>query len=158
LNSSFHFIFDPIVLFYLGVYPDVTIDEIFAPKTTAAAPQGTWSYEFTDADGPQLGTVALPGSEVLSLAKDPIILIAKNTDLNIQMTDSTETLLVIDRGDQVFETGKFFLFLSPEQQLSVLYMDELLEGYKVVGKVIVCSVPFTESMRPKPTGFAEEDE
>lgn len=80
-------------LFALGVYPDVSVEQILAPKTTPAPTQGQWAYEFTDPDGSQLGTVALPGSDLLALAVDPVILISKSTDLNILVKEETESLL-----------------------------------------------------------------
>ena len=66
--------------------------------------------------------------------------------------------IVVDRGDRDFVSDEFFLFLTPDNVVQVLWMAELLPGFDVLGKVVLCAVPFTESMRPKPTGFAEEDE
>jgi hypothetical protein len=85
--------FYPRILPIAGVYPDVTVDQLMSPKSTPAAAVGMWTYEFTDPAGSQLGTVALPGSDVLSEAVDPVVLIAKNTDLNIQILDETEILI-----------------------------------------------------------------
>jgi hypothetical protein len=67
-------------------------------------------------------------------------------------------VLVVDRGDRDFISGEFFLFHTPDNVVQVLWMEDLLPGYEIVGKVVLCAVPFTESMRSKPTGFAEEDE
>jgi hypothetical protein len=148
----------PRILPIAGVYPTASLDEIMAPKTTPAAKAGTWAYEFTDSDGPQLGTVALPGSELLSNAIDPVVLITKNTDLNIVIKDEVEVLLVVDRGDRELEVDQFYLLQASTGELTVLWVDELPEGYSVVGKVVEVAVPFSEGMRKKPTGFLEEDD
>lgn len=68
-----------------GLYPGITADELNAPISTASPERGRWAYDFSDPDGPQMGTVALPGSEIVDLAVDPVVVIASNTALGIEM-------------------------------------------------------------------------
>lgn len=54
----------PRIIHIAGVFPNLTPEQLLAPISSPAAPAGSWTYEFADPDGPQLGTVALPGSKV----------------------------------------------------------------------------------------------
>lgn len=148
----------PRIIHIAGVYPHLTYEDLLAPISPPAPSPGAWSYDFPDADGPQLGSVALPGSDTISECVDPVVVIAKNTDLGVSAPEELEMIVVIDRADRTFEPGKFFIFLTPDQTLDIKWMDKLEPGFEIVGKVALCAMPFTASMAPKATGFLEEDE
>uniref|UniRef100_A0A7S0SS11 Rubisco accumulation factor 1 C-terminal domain-containing protein n=1 Tax=Chromulina nebulosa TaxID=96789 RepID=A0A7S0SS11_9STRA len=141
-----------------GTYPNITPEELFAVSSSPKPQLGTWSYDFIDPDGPQLGTVALPGSDTLYLADDPVILITRNIDLGIKLTEEVEVLLVIDRAVRTHDNENFFLYQAPNNELDILNSNDIIPDYNILGKVALVFLPYTESMRPKRTGFLEEDE
>ncbi len=61
---------------------------------------GMWQFDFSDPEGPQLGTVALPPSSVIQLALDPVVVISRSVELGLSLTNNVEAevLIVIDRG------------------------------------------------------------
>ena len=50
-----------------GVFPGLTIDQLFSPKSTPASPQGTWTYDFSDPEGPQLGNIRVDNVNMFHL-------------------------------------------------------------------------------------------
>lgn len=68
-----------------GVYPGLTAQELLAPASTEAPAYGMWAYDFSDPEGPQMGTVALPASALVHACIDPVVVIASNDALNIDM-------------------------------------------------------------------------
>ena len=75
-----------------GKYPTLSVDDVFYPAENPAVPAGSWVYDFSDGEDAKLGTVAIPGSELVSEAVDPVVLVAKNTDLNIALDGVRYTL------------------------------------------------------------------
>jgi hypothetical protein len=148
----------PRIIQIAGVYPDLTPEELYAPTSAPAAKVGSWTYDFSDPEGPQLGTVAVPGSEVVTRSIDPVAIISKSTDLGIGLAEEVEMLVVIDRGDRDWNPEKFFIVRTPENRLRIQWFDMLEPGYDILGKVVVSFVPFIASMAPAETGFAEADE
>lgn len=49
----------PRIIQIAGAYPGITAEEFFAVKSEPSADDGQWSYDFSDPDGPQMGTVAI---------------------------------------------------------------------------------------------------
>ncbi len=68
-----------------GVYPGLTVQELLAPTSTESPSYGRWAYDFSDPEGPQMGTVALPASSLVHACVDPVVVIANNDALNIDM-------------------------------------------------------------------------
>ena len=115
-------------------------------------------YDFSDPNGPQLGTVALPPSDVVTKAIDPVALISTCAALGLKVIDDLETVVVIDRGDRLFSQGKFYAFRTPENNVLVQWSDRVEPGFEVLGKVILCTVPWAEGLRSPKSGFVEDDE
>jgi hypothetical protein len=57
--------------------------EIAAVTSSEAAEPGSWQYDFTDPEGPQMGTVAVPGSAIVTDMDDPCIIVAQSDALGI---------------------------------------------------------------------------
>ena len=51
------------------------------------ATMGQWSYDFSDPNGPQMGTVALPGISSVYETEDPVVIIADHLSLNVPLTN-----------------------------------------------------------------------
>eukprot|EP00953_Heterococcus_sp_UTEX-ZZ885_P024043 13179-Heterococcus_DN1.PRE.1 len=79
-----------------GMYPGITAElrvamlctafsaqEIAAVTSSEAAEPGSWQYDFTDPEGPQMGTVAVPGSAIVTEMDDPCIIVAQSDALGI---------------------------------------------------------------------------
>lgn len=147
----------PRIIHIAGVYPEITPNQLLAPLplSPSAAP-GNWVYDFIDAEEPHLGSVALPGSEAITNCIDPVVLIAKNTDLNVAYPVEVETLVVIDRGNKKFNPESFFICKTPSQQLKVMWMEKVEPGYDIMGKVALVALPYHREAS-KLSGFLEED-
>jgi len=72
------------------VYPGLTAEELLAPTSFDSAGYGRWTYDFSDPEGPQLGTVALPGSELVHGCIDPVIVIANTLSLGVDLQEDEE--------------------------------------------------------------------
>ena len=154
-GRKFHF---PRIVQIAGVFPDLTPEELMAPSSVPAAPVGKWAYDFSDPEGPQLGTVALPGSDAVAKCEDPVVMITTNTALGVQYPEEVEILVLVDRADRRHVDDSFFVFRTPDNRLLIEWNDELEPGYEIMGRVALCASPFIESMAKKITGIAEEDE
>jgi Rubisco Assembly chaperone C-terminal domain len=153
-SRSFHF---PRIIQIAGVYPDLTPDDLLAPKSMPAVGAGLWAYDFPDKDSPDQGTVAIPGSAAITDCIDPVVMITTNTALGVVLTEEVEMLVVVDRGDRYFTPECFFVFRTPEDSLVLQWSDRLEPGYEVMGRVALCTVPYAPSMGTASTGFAETD-
>ena len=154
----------PRILPIAGVFPGLSTAELLAPPPAASAPPGMWTYDFSDVTGVQLGKVAIPGSEPLSNAVDPVVLISTNTALKIQAVTELEVLLVVDRRDpDAWDPDCFYLLRSVQpasgaEELQVLWCESPPPDMEVLGKVVTAVLPWVPSMQKPSSGFAEEDE
>ena len=153
-SKSFHF---PRIIQIAGVFPGLTLEELMAPTSSPPASAGHWNYDFPDSDRPEQGTVAIPGSPAITDCIDPVVIISSNEALGVQLTESTEILVVVDRGDKYFTPECFYVFRKPDDSLVVQWSDKIEDGYEVLGRVALCTVPYIASMATKSTGFAESD-
>lgn len=119
-----------------------------------------WQFDFSDPEGPQLGTVALPPSNAVQLAEDPVAIVTQNDVLGISVSndDITEVLVIIDRARTSFTPSKFFAFAGPDDSVEIRWFDALPQGYNVLGRVELVVIPFLESMKKKASGFLEEED
>jgi hypothetical protein len=92
----------PRIIPIAGVYPGITADELMAPTSTPSPSYGRWAYEFSDPDGPQVGTVAFPASTLVHACVDPVVVIATNDALGIDLAGEhdIEAIVLVDRGDR----------------------------------------------------------
>ena len=153
-GKKYHF---PRIVQIAGVYPDLSPEDLMAPSSTPAPPMGQWVYDFSDPSGPQMGTVALPGSILLTNCADPVIVITTNLHLGVSFPEEVEMLVCIDRGDRDHVSDNFFAFRTPENRVLIQWSDKIEPGYDILGKVAVCVAPFLPSMEKPKTGFEEED-
>ena len=147
----------PRIMPIAGVYPSITYEQLMAPRSTEASDPGQWTYEFTDPDGSQIGTVALPGSDTITNCVDPVVVISKNTDLGVSVIEEVEMIVVVDRGNTEFSKENFYMFQDPNSNLVIQWCDSERPEYQVVGKIVLCCIPWTTAMKPKSSGFLEDD-
>ena len=143
-----------------GALPGLTVEGFLAPQSEESQGYGTWQYDFSDPDGPQMGVVAMPGSELVHDMLDPVVVVVPNDVVGIELAKQsvTETLLLVDRAENEFESRKFFVYKSPEGELVVRWFDKLPAGWEPLGKVMLVTVPWLPAMGRKKTGFMEEDD
>ena len=163
-GEGFHFLpiskaqedeFWPRTVQIAGVYPELSVADFLAPTSTRPPSQGQWAYDFSDPDGPQLGTIAMPGSYKMNNCVDPVAMITTNVELGVKLLETCEMVVIVDRGDKSFDKEQFMLLKTPEDSLIIRCCDEIEPGHSILGKIALCAVPLVESMRDKETGFAE---
>lgn len=135
-----------------------------AVSSEEAAEPGQWIYDFSDPEGPQLGTVALQGSTVF-MAGDPCVIIADHMTLGITLTkaitDPVDVILLVDRARPTFAERKFLVIDTPPNGVTIGAYNtkaDLPEGGKILGQVMLVQIPWLPAMAPTKTGFMESDE
>jgi hypothetical protein len=126
---------------------------------------GQWTYDFSDPEGPQLGTVALESSNVVASAIDPVVLIAEHTSLDVPMPDAikdaVDLVVMVDRAETRFAERKFLVLDVPGQGVTIGAFptkEDLPPNCEIIGHVVFCQIPWLPSMKPTKTGFLEADE
>lgn len=148
-----------------GAYPGVTLEEFFAVTSEPCAPEGQWTYDFSDPDGPQLGTVAVEGSATVAMTDDPVAIIAEHTSLGVSLPaiikEPVDLLVLVDRSKKSFAERKFLVVDIPGSALEIKAYgskSELPAGSSIVGQVVLVKIPWLPAMQPTRTGFSEADE
>lgn len=148
-----------------GAYPGLTKEDFYAVSSEPAPPEGQWSYDFSDPDGPQLGTVAVDGSNVVASCEDPVVIIAEHDSLNVPLPDeikeSVDLILVVDRAANRYSERKFLVLFQSGVGVTIgAYptKEDLPASCEILGQVNLCQIPWLPSMKRTKTGFLEEDE
>lgn len=158
--------YPPRIVQIAGSYPGITAEEYLAVSSEPPAPKGQWSYDFSDPDGPQVGTVAIPGSNAVSTCEDPVVIIAEHPSMGIDLPpaikDPVDLIVLVDRAKPTFGERKFLVTQNAggEELTIAAYntKDEMPEGGKILGQVVLVQVPWLPSMKPTRSGFLEADE
>ena len=136
-----------------------------AVSSEEAPEPGQWAYDFSDPEGPQLGTVAIEGSSVMYMADDPIVIVAEHTSMGVELpytiTDSIDVLVVVERAKATFAERKFLCLGLSNGDVSIGAFHtkaEMPKGSKILGQVILVQIPWLPAMKSTRTGFMEEDE
>lgn len=148
-----------------GAYPGLSREEFFAVSSEPSPDPGQWTYDFSDPDGPQLGTVALEGSNSVASAEDPVAIIAEHTSLGVPLPevikDPVDLVLLVDRAKNRFAERKFLVVDVPGSGLTIAAYPtkaDLPANGEILGQVLLCQVPWLPSMKPTKSGFLEVDE
>ena len=88
---------------------------------TAATPS-TRVVPTQDAHGAEYGVVAMPGSDLICGALDPVAIVASSGSLGL-MIDEKECLVIIDRGEIDFSDRSFFCYADANGNCSIRRMD-----------------------------------
>ena len=155
----------PRIIQIAGAYPGLTKEDIMAVSSEPAAEQGQWTYDFSDPDGPQLGTVAMEGSQIVSGAIDPIVIIAEHPSIGIELPkeikDPVDLVVLVDRAEKGYADRKFLVVNVPGEGVVIgAYptKKDMPEGAEILGRVELVQIPWLPSMAPTKTGFMEADE
>jgi len=155
----------PRIIQIAGAYPGLTREDFFAVQSEPTSEQGSWTYDFSDPDGPQLGTVAIESGNVVACAEDPVVLIAEHSSIGVPLPDVIEDevdiVVLVDRAANTFAERKFLVLDVPGRGLVIgafATKQELPSDCEILGQVVYCQVPWLPAMKPTKTGFMEEDE
>jgi len=156
----------PRIVQIAGAYPGITAEDFFAVTSEPSPPQGQWSYDFSDPDGPQIGTVAVPGSNKVAACGDPCVIIAEHPSIGVELPpaikDPVDLIVLVDRAKATFAERVFLVVEIPGQEELVIAAyhtkADLPEGGKIMGQVELVQIPWLPSMKPTKSGFLEVDE
>ena len=140
---------------WLGVSNNLELD-VSSCDRTAATPS-TRVVPTQDAHGAEYGVVAMPGSDLICGALDPVAIVASSGSLGL-MIDEKECLVIIDRGEVDFSDRSFFCYADANGNCSIRRMDDAYEGWTILGKVACVTLPWdADSMAKKGTWMEEDD-
>lgn len=156
----------PRIIQIAGAYPGLTREEYESVTSEEAAEPGQWTYDFSDPDGPQMGTVALPGSNVVACCQDPVVIIAEHYSLGVPLpraiTEPVDLIVLADRAEQTFAERRFLILDIPgEQGIKISAFQtkaEVPAGAQILGQVVLVQIPWLSCMKPTKSGFLEADE
>mmetsp|Transcript_28887 Transcript_28887/g.35133 ORF Transcript_28887/g.35133 Transcript_28887/m.35133 type:complete len:231 (+) Transcript_28887:110-802(+) len=155
----------PRIVQIAGTYPGLTVEEFEAVTSEPAPAAGQWTYDFSDPDGPQMGTVALEGSKTVSECEDPVVIIAEHFAMGVvlpaELVDPVDLVVLVDRAERAYDDRAFLVVDRPGEGLKIEAYNsknELPEGCRILGRVILVNIPWLPAMTPTKTGFAEADE
>ena len=156
----------PRIVQIAGAYPGLTREEFFAVSSEPAPDKGQWTYDFSDPEGPQLGTVALDGSQLVANCQDPVVIVAEHPSLGVELPKAIEgavdLVVLVDRGLTEYAERRFMVLSTPgSEELKIAAFGskkEIPEGAEILGQVLLVQIPWLPSMKPTKTGFMEADE
>lgn len=121
---------------------------------------GSWHFDFSDPEGPQLGTVAMHPSNPVQLAEDPVVVVSTSGEMGISLSNNVnaEILLMVDRADRHFVPNAFFAFAEGDGSVTIRWQEQVEEDQAVLGRVVFVTVPFLPAMKKKASGFLEEED
>lgn len=157
--------FAPRIVQIAGAYPGLTKEDLMAVTSEEAPEQGQWTYDFSDPEGPQLGTVALEGSQIVHDVTDPAVIIAEHFSIGITLpkaiTEPVDLVVLVDRAEKGYADRRFLVLEVPDEGLVIgAYptKKEMPPDAEILGRVVLVQVPWLPSMAPTKTGFMEADE
>jgi hypothetical protein len=144
----------------------LTKDEFFAVTSEPAAEVGQWTYDFSDPDGPQVGTVAVDGSFVVHACADPVVIIAEHPSIGVTLPKAIEApvdlVVLVDRALKTFAERKFLVLEVPGERGLLIRAypskSDMPAGATILGQVELVQIPWLPSMKPTKSGFMEVDE
>lgn len=153
----------PRILQIAGAYPGLGREEYMAVQSEEAPIPGQWGYDFSDPDGPQMGTVAIEGSKEVASCIDPVAIIAEHKSLNIELPSAVvgdvDVLVLVDRAHKTYAERRFLVTDVGNNKLQIAAYEakQDVEG-EILGQVVLVQIPWLSAMGSKKTGFLEEDE
>lgn len=155
----------PRIIQIAGSYPGLTKEKFHAVNSEPPAELGQWGYDFSDPDGPQMGTVAVRGCEIISGCVDPVAVICEHFALGVPLPDTlkdpVDLLTVVDRSRNTYAERKFLVLDIPGEGLVIrayATKAELPESATILGEVVFVQIPWLPCMKKNKSGFMEEDE
>lgn len=155
----------PRIVQIAGAYPGLTKEEFQSVTSEPPPDPGQWTYDFSDPDGPQMGTVALEGSEIVASCEDPVVIIAEHFAIGVELPkeikDPVDLVVLVDRAKNRFGERVFLVLNVPGEGLSIgayHVKGDLPANAEILGQVQLVQIPWLPCMAPTKTGFMEEDE
>lgn len=158
--------FAPRIVQIAGMYPGLSKEALLATTSEPAAEIGQWAYDFSDPNGPQLGTVAVPGGEIVTYCEDPVVVICEHESIGVvipngeELTEPVDICVLVDRAEGFAERKFLVLEIPGQEEVKIgAYASkaDMPPGYKVLGRVVLTLLPHLPCMETKKSGFMEED-
>ena len=112
-----------------------------------------------------MGTVALPGSNVVATCEDPVVIIAEHDSLGVELppaiTNPVDLIVLADRAQQSFAERRFLVLDTLEEGIKIAAFEtkaDLPAGSQILGQVVLVQIPWLSCMKPTKSGFMEADE
>lgn len=109
--------------------------------------------------------MAIEGDIVVAAAEDPVAIIAEHTALNVPLPevikDPVDLIVLVDRAQNRFAERKFLVVDVPGVGITIAAYPtkaDLPPNGEILGRVVLCQVPWLPSMKPTKSGFMEVDE
>mmetsp|Transcript_4203 Transcript_4203/g.8897 ORF Transcript_4203/g.8897 Transcript_4203/m.8897 type:complete len:254 (-) Transcript_4203:450-1211(-) len=157
--------FAPRVVQIAGPYPGITASEFLSVTSEPSPEQGQWNYDFSDPDGPQVGTVAIAGSPVVHGCDDPAVIVAEHFSIGVQLPpeieDPVDLIVLADRSLGFAERAFLVHTVPGSDGLKIAAYGskgDMPGGSEVLGRVVLVQIPWLPSMKPTKSGFMEVDE
>lgn len=153
-----------------GVYPGLSSEEFLAPIPEPISQPGQWSYHFYQPhNGNIKGSIAIPGSALISSCVDIIAIIAGHSSLGIPLPKDIEgevdVVVLVDRSVQTFTEKNFLVWKhddsGPEEKIQIGAFGtggEIPVNCKIMGQVSLVMIPWLPGMKRNSMGFMEDDE
>lgn len=156
----------PRIVQIAGAYPGLSIQDYYAVKSEPTAEFGQWGYDFSDPDGPQLGTVAIDGSSTVAECEDAVAIIAEHTSLKVPLPPAikgpVDLIVLADRAQTGFSERKFLVLEdTTTNELKIGAYEtkaDMPNDMKIIGRLVLVQIPWLPEMKPSKTGFLEADE
>lgn len=143
----------------------MTKEEFHAVTSEPPAEIGQWSYDFSDPDGPQMGTVAVRGCEIISTCEDPVAIICEHFALGVilpeVLKDPVDVLAIVDRSKNSYAERKFLVLEIPGEGVVIRAFPteaDMPASATILGRVVFVQLPWLPCMKKKKSGFGEEDQ
>lgn len=155
----------PRIVQIAGTYPGLSKEDYMGVTSEPTADLGQWTYDFSDPDGPQMGTVAIDGGEVVGGCEDPVVIIAEHFAMGVELpkaiTEPVDLVVLVDRSKTGFAERKFLVVETPTEGIVIrayATKGEIPQNSQILGEVVLVQIPWLPSMKPTKTGFMEADE
>lgn len=155
----------PRIFTVAGRIPDLTVKQLLeTPLVLQNRPPNAGNMFLTMLpEGYDGQIIALPGLEILSQCKDPVVVLSNPADISsvkIPVADGDDVILVIERNiDGIeFDKNKFYAWADGDFVRIGWMKEPPADQGKIIGKVMFGMLEVEEEMRSHKSCFKEENE
>ncbi|KAA8496715.1 hypothetical protein FVE85_0444 [Porphyridium purpureum] len=138
----------------LGWIQDLSPEDVIAaPKLNRVDVGSVWNG--VEISGNKFQLMTLPAEDqAITAVLNPVVILAKNTELNIPINPACEVVVVVERARTEFAPGVFFVW-DVRGTVQFGYFDEMPAEAKCLGEVIRVLFHIKNNKKATSSGFAE---